>query len=145
MTDASPAKPGAFTFQPEHDGSLPLETAVFQALGAASVCWDSMDGTGVFQSDRAKEIGDTLVAYVKEHAHSWTDRPLLGLATTGDLLGELISRFQTDRLTHDHEVTVDPDPNWSCCARDLRHETQRLREILGGLDVRQLAYRTVDS
>lgn len=48
-------------FDREHDGSLSLSAAVFQALGAASVCWEHMEGTGIFQSDRAKAIGDELV------------------------------------------------------------------------------------
>lgn len=44
-----------------------LEEVVFQALGAASVCWDPMDCTGVFESDRAKKIGDEVVAWINEH------------------------------------------------------------------------------
>lgn len=80
-----------FEFQPEHDGTLPLATAVFQALGAASVCWDSMEGTGVFQSERAKAIGDALLAVIKEQ-----ERPLLGLATTRELLDELSTRIEID-------------------------------------------------
>lgn len=54
-----------FEFQPEHDGSLSLEAAVFQALGRASVCWESMDGTGVFDATTAKEVGDKLVAFIQ--------------------------------------------------------------------------------
>lgn len=56
----------AIEFTPEHDGTLPIETAVFQALGAASVCWESMAGTGVFDSTRAKEIGDELLAVIRD-------------------------------------------------------------------------------
>lgn len=44
-----------------------LESAVFSALGAASVCWDSMENTGVFHSDRASQIGDELIEYIKEN------------------------------------------------------------------------------
>jgi len=58
-----PRKP--FAFQPEDDGSLPIETAVFQALGAASTCWESLEGTGVFDSERAKEIGDALLHVIR--------------------------------------------------------------------------------
>lgn len=39
-----------------------LETLVFEALGAASACWENLEGAGVFQSDQAKAIGDALVA-----------------------------------------------------------------------------------
>lgn len=81
-----------FEFDLEEDGTLPLETAVFQALGAASVCWDSMDGTGVFQSERAKEIGDALIAKIRKDTHG----PYLGLATTRDLLDEIRSRIEVD-------------------------------------------------
>jgi len=41
--------------------SDPEAAIIFQALGAASTCWESMEGTGVFQSDRAKRIGDELL------------------------------------------------------------------------------------
>lgn len=54
-----------FEFSVEDDGSLSLESAVFQALGAASTCWERMDGTGVFQSTRAKVIGDKLVEFIE--------------------------------------------------------------------------------
>jgi hypothetical protein len=64
-----------FEFQPEHDGTLSLESAVFQALGAASVCWENMSGTGVFQSERAKAIGDALLAEIGRLAPKGTTRP----------------------------------------------------------------------
>jgi hypothetical protein len=54
-----------FEFQPDHDGSLPLESAIFQALGAASMCWDPPPA-GVFDSTRAKEIGETLLAELRK-------------------------------------------------------------------------------
>lgn len=40
--------------------------AVFQALGAASVCWEQIERAGVFESTRAKEIGDALVSRLQE-------------------------------------------------------------------------------
>jgi len=55
-----------FDFTREHDGSLSIESAVYQALGAASVCWESMSGTGVFDSTRAKEIGDVLLRFIAD-------------------------------------------------------------------------------
>lgn len=45
--------------------ATPIESAVFEAIGAASVCWESMEGTGVFDSTRAKKIGDELVEYFR--------------------------------------------------------------------------------
>lgn len=46
--------------------STTLEEAVFMALGAASVCWDNPGGgSGVFHSERAKQIGEELIEYFK--------------------------------------------------------------------------------
>jgi len=47
-------------------GLTPQE-AVFQAIGAGSTCWENMSGTGVFQSDEAKSIGDDLLEYIEEY------------------------------------------------------------------------------
>ena len=41
-------------------------SVVFQALGAASTCWDK---DGVFESEKAKEIGDRLTAWLEK----WKD------------------------------------------------------------------------
>ena len=43
------------------------QSAVFQALGSASMCWDSPEKAGVFHSDEAKAIGDGLIAFLREH------------------------------------------------------------------------------
>lgn len=51
-----------FEFQPEHDGALPREAMVMQALGAASMCWEHPERAGVFQDGRAKAIGDAMLA-----------------------------------------------------------------------------------
>lgn len=48
----------------EENGDLEPISAIFQALGAASVCW-SAPPQGVFDSTRATEIGDALVAELK--------------------------------------------------------------------------------
>lgn len=61
-------------FQREDDGSLSLSAAVFQALGAASVCWEHMEGTGVFDSTRARAIGDALLEEIRAELH-WTPVP----------------------------------------------------------------------
>lgn len=49
-----------------YDAGNDLESYVYQALGAASVCWESMDGTGVFDSDKALEIGKALISKIRE-------------------------------------------------------------------------------
>ena len=38
-----------------------IREKVFQALGQASMCWD-MTPVGVFDSDRAKRIGEELIS-----------------------------------------------------------------------------------
>lgn len=42
-----------------------IETAVGEAIGAASVCWENMSGTGIFDSTRAKQIVDELVDHIR--------------------------------------------------------------------------------
>lgn len=42
------------------------EEAIFQALGAASVCWQFPEKAGIFESDRAKFIGDQLIERLVE-------------------------------------------------------------------------------
>jgi hypothetical protein len=39
---------------------------VFQAIGAASICWDNIRAAGVFDSVRAKEIGEALLEELKK-------------------------------------------------------------------------------
>lgn len=46
------------------DPEKTLSENVFVSLGAASVCWENMSGAGVFDSSRAKVIGDELVEYI---------------------------------------------------------------------------------
>lgn len=46
-----------------------LEEAVGIAIGAASVCWDSMENTGVFQEERAGQIVDELLMLVEKYKH----------------------------------------------------------------------------
>jgi len=53
-------------FHKEDDGSLSLEFAVHQAVGAASVCWESMENTGVFQEDKARDVAQALLAFIKD-------------------------------------------------------------------------------
>lgn len=53
--------------EPKFDFSnLTLEEAVFQALGAASMCWENMEGGGIFESDKAKVIGEALMARIRQ-------------------------------------------------------------------------------
>lgn len=42
-----------------------LLSAIHYAMGAASTCWESMDGTGVFQPDRAAQISRDLAEWIR--------------------------------------------------------------------------------
>jgi hypothetical protein len=68
---APPVKP--FTFQPEHDGSLPIAAAVYQALGRASTCWETMSGTGVFDDAAARGVGEALLGVLREREDATED------------------------------------------------------------------------
>jgi hypothetical protein len=55
------------------DDPKTLEEAVFQSIGEASVCWEDVP-TGVFDSTRAKRVGDELMAFIKKQrtpVHEW--------------------------------------------------------------------------
>jgi len=45
--------------------NLPKSEAVGQAIGAASMCWENMQGTGQFDSTRAKDILDQLLEHLE--------------------------------------------------------------------------------
>lgn len=59
-----------FEFKMDSEGQLTLDSAVYQALGAASACWDNLEGAGEFQSDRCKEVGDKLLALIRGRANN---------------------------------------------------------------------------
>jgi hypothetical protein len=51
-----------------------LTSAVLQAVGAASVCWATMDGTGVFDEQRALEVAYGLIDYLGRFGEAeWDD------------------------------------------------------------------------
>lgn len=43
--------------------ATPIETAVGEAVGLASACWEKLENAGVFDSTRASQIVDELVEY----------------------------------------------------------------------------------
>ena len=47
-----------------------LQQEVFEALGAASTCWETPEGAGVFDSTRAKELGDGLMSKIDAHVRA---------------------------------------------------------------------------
>ena len=36
-----------------------------QAIGEASMCWSNIEGAGVFDSEKAKQIAEDLVKYLR--------------------------------------------------------------------------------
>jgi len=46
-----------------------LITAVFQAVGSASMCWEHVDRAGVFLTDRAKWVAEGLIDWL--HENGW--------------------------------------------------------------------------
>lgn len=120
-----------------------LEEAVFQSIGAASGCWEDLAGAGIFNSDRAKQIGDELLEFIRMTVgiQKYEDvegpvnpqEPYLGLATTEELFRELIARFSVNA---DRNVIG----NLNMVNRALV-----LAEMLGSLSGPDREYRTVDS
>lgn len=55
-----------FAFHHEADGSLSLESAVYQAVGAASMCWEIPGAGGVFDSEGAQEIAAALLEVIRK-------------------------------------------------------------------------------
>lgn len=42
-----------------------VEDAIYTAIGAASGCWSNLEGAGVFESERAADIGEALLELVR--------------------------------------------------------------------------------
>jgi hypothetical protein len=48
-------------------GQTELQTRVYRAMGAASMCWDPRPGNQVFMSDEAKRVAEDLLQYLAEY------------------------------------------------------------------------------
>ena len=86
MTNKEDRKP--FEFTP----GASVRTAVGEAVGAASVCWESMEGTGLFDEARAREIANKLMAHIESHSRN---EPLV---TAQKLLRSYGHNFLADAL-----------------------------------------------
>jgi hypothetical protein len=65
-THSESSSPESFEFSREPDGTLPLRSAVYQALGAASTCWIGYGWqSDAFDSVRAQEIGEALMCEIE--------------------------------------------------------------------------------
>jgi hypothetical protein len=54
----------------EQVGDAELSEAVHQALGVASVCWEPMDCTGVFDEATARQAAAELLAIIAQYRRS---------------------------------------------------------------------------
>lgn len=93
------------------EGEGGLQSVVYQALGAVSMCW-SPRPEGIFDSARAQQIGESL----------WKEihRPNLGLATTQELLTELQTRGETDRVAFPDDSLAEDGTILEAVARSLQ-------------------------
>lgn len=107
------------------DPDCNMRQFIGEAVGYATMAWDPRP-TGVFVSEQGKAALDAILERVEKecakHDHPQNE-PLLGLATTGDLLSELYVR-----------LTV-PTPS------DAASMVYDLRKVLSQ---NHLDYRTVD-
>ena len=89
MTDSA-FDASAVAGEAHENGEDPLRKVIFQGVGAASACWEHLEG-GVFDDRAAAHVADQLVDYI---------RPLiganLGLATNRQILDELRARIEID-------------------------------------------------
>lgn len=122
-----------FDFMYDHDGSLSLEAAVFQAMGTASVCWEKPEGAGEFQEDKCHEVGMALLEFI--NARAGEDQALLGLATTAQLLVELKARA---------EVSLSLDAKTELDKMYYQHMTDVVNDMLEHFPTEILTYRTVN-
>lgn len=88
-----------------------IEGAVYQALGAASVCWENTSGTGIFQSDEVTRIAEGLLRFIQE-------RDALGRARADARFWEV--RW-SEAAGQREEMQVERDA--------ARAEVERIREV----------------
>lgn len=62
---AASASTEPFAFVQQEGEELTLTEILYQALGAASMCWEHPDRAGIFDSTRAKMIGEALEREVR--------------------------------------------------------------------------------
>lgn len=86
-----------------------LRHAVYETLGAASMCWDPRP-EGVFESERASALGSSLLALIESVTHM--GEPNLGLATTREIIDEYRARAESGHLDPDYRVLEPGEPLW---------------------------------
>lgn len=81
--------------------SINLEEIIFQALGEASMCWDESP-KGVFDSQRAKQIGEDLLQAIKKHDEELLEiyidmKKQLDVPSSRSLTDEALEHIALDR------------------------------------------------
>lgn len=100
-----------------------LRAAVMQAMGSASMAWDPIP-EGVFDSHRAKAVGDGLITWLNEHYTITAipdDTNGCGCWTCVNKRAEKIDDF-TQRLVYRSRMIVCPDCGNKRCPRATWHE-----------------------
>jgi hypothetical protein len=64
-----------FQFAEQDYDPLTLSSVVGQAIGAGSTCWESLEDSGVYQSDRAVEIMNATIEWIEAHYAEQADTP----------------------------------------------------------------------
>lgn len=96
-----------FTFAAARDFETPrqrLERIVGEAIGAGSVCWESLSGTGVFQSEKAVAIVRALVAEVDLYVRARIRR-----SAAVDAVADVLHEATCKENQHDG-----PEGEWPC-------------------------------
>jgi hypothetical protein len=85
-----------------------LSSAVHQAVGAASMCWENPGGAGQFLSNNATAVARDLIAYIETHylpKGEYTTE--VGGAVFTQAQWEAVQGYITARLAQGTTVTVD--------------------------------------
>jgi NTP pyrophosphatase (non-canonical NTP hydrolase) len=70
-------------------GTNTIESAVYQAMGGASGCWETLTGAGEFDSGRCLQISEILLDFIRTHTETIERAPyLVILSALNSALGD---------------------------------------------------------
>jgi len=69
MSKEEAFEPFPFQISEDETRSQVFRSLIFQALGAASACWDNLEGAGEFKSQECVVIGETLIHELRERGY----------------------------------------------------------------------------
>lgn len=103
-------EPWGFTPDPDDEDVEPLsiESAVYQALGGASTCWEDLSDAGVFDSTRAHEIGGLLLEYLDVETRREVSKRAAHIDAERHRLAGVLSRARA-ALNNVRYMTTDSD------------------------------------